>query len=52
MEACAANRFSDDFSAKLGGGKSCEATLKFTDWRSNGAKNDGSFGAHEKPPEE
>src|SRR5882762_10557991 len=52
IEAGAANRFSNRFAAKFRRGEPGETTLKFSDWRSNGGENDGSFDTHGKPPEE
>ena len=52
IEAGAPDRFGDGFAAEFGCGESGEAALKFSDGRADGGQNDGSFRAHDKPPEE
>src|SRR2546426_8675705 len=39
IEACAANGFRHGFAAKFRRGKSGEATLKFSNWRSDGGQD-------------
>src|SRR2546426_6694651 len=52
IEACAANGFRHGFAAKFRRGKSGEATLKFSNWRSDGGQDDGGFDTHGEPPAE